>query len=531
MVISASRTFVALLLSASAILAAFNPSSNTNVGAASLMNFPWSTHFFIQLVAYWGQNSYGAKHPTDFANWQTNLAHYCQDDVINVIPLAFLNVFFGEGELPEINFANSCSSAGGAFPGSNLANCQFIASDIQTCQAAGKIVTLSLGGATGSTTFTSASQAEDFADSIWNLFLGGKSSTRPFGNAVLDGIDIDIESGGSANAYFASFITRIRTLAQGASKPYYITGAPQCPYPDANSDMGAVLNAVGFDAVYVQFYNNFCEVSNYNIHGDWDFSEWDNWAKTFSPNRNVKVYIGAPASSTAAGTGYVNAATLGSILQATKAEYSSFGGAMLWDVSQAYANGRYDKAVKSALTGGSSAPTTTMTTTTTSTTTSVPSGGSCAGVSAWVSTKAYVGGSKVTYNGHLWSAKYWSEADAPGGVAGDWTDDGPCTTAGTLIPALVSSTLPAVSTTATNVSSGTAPVSSTVGIQIEPAAPSPALSASVPSTSVAASGQNQTVQASDSVGASVAGAQPSAASNATENTEAPAVRRSRFFIF
>ncbi|KAJ3837818.1 glycoside hydrolase [Lentinula raphanica] len=516
MVISASWTFVALLLSASATLAAFNPSSNTN------------------LVAYWGQNSYGAKHPTDIANWQTNLAHYCQDDVINVIPLAFLNVFFGEGGLPEINFANSCSSAGGAFPGSNLANCQFITSDIQTCQAAGKIVTLSLGGATGSTTFTSASQAEDFADSIWNLFLGGKSSTRPFGNAVLDGIDIDIESGGSANAYFASFITRIRTLAKGASKPYYITGAPQCPYPDAN--MGAVLNAVGFDAVYVQFYNNFCEVSNYNIHGDWDFSEWDNWAKTFSPNRNVKVYIGAPASSTAAGTGYVNAATLGSILQATKAEYSSFGGVMLWDVSQAYANGRYDKAVKSALTGGSSAPTTTMTTkttktTTTSTTTSVPSGGSCAGVSAWVSTKAYVGGSKVTYNGHLWSAKYWSEADAPGGVAGDWTDDGPCTTAGTLIPALVSFTLPAVSTTATNVSSGTAPVSSTVGIQIEPAAPSPPLSASVPSASVVTSGQNRTVQASDSVGASVAGAQPSAASNATENMETPAVRRSRFFIF
>ena len=32
---------------------------------------------------------------------------------------------------------------------------------------------------------------------------------------------------------------------------YYITGAPQCVYPDAN--LGAVLNAVAFDAVYVQF--------------------------------------------------------------------------------------------------------------------------------------------------------------------------------------------------------------------------------------------------------------------------------------
>jgi hypothetical protein len=31
---------------------------------------------------------------------------------------------------------------------------------------------------------------------------------------------------------------------------YYVTGSPQCPFPDEN--MGAVLNAVSFDAVYVQ---------------------------------------------------------------------------------------------------------------------------------------------------------------------------------------------------------------------------------------------------------------------------------------
>lgn len=73
------------------------------------------------------------------------------------------------------------------FPGTQLPNCDFLASDIETCQAAGKIVTLSLGGATGSDTFSSASQAESFADLIWDEFLGGSSSTRPFGSAVLDG--------------------------------------------------------------------------------------------------------------------------------------------------------------------------------------------------------------------------------------------------------------------------------------------------------------------------------------------------------
>lgn len=62
----------------------------------------------------------------------------------------------------------------------------------------------------------------------------------------------------------------------------------------------------------------------------------DNWAKTTSPNKNVKIYIGAPASSTAAGSGYVAISSLAGIIQQTKAQYSSFGGVMFWDASQAY---------------------------------------------------------------------------------------------------------------------------------------------------------------------------------------------------
>ena len=58
---------------------------------------------------------------------------------------------------------------------------------IKNCQAKGKIVTISLGGDTANNAFSSDSQAQQFADQIWNLFLGGSSSTRPFGTAVLDG--------------------------------------------------------------------------------------------------------------------------------------------------------------------------------------------------------------------------------------------------------------------------------------------------------------------------------------------------------
>ncbi|KAG6848623.1 Chitinase 1 [Blastosporella zonata] len=136
-----------------------------------------------------------------------------------------------------------------------------MASQIKACQAKGKIITLSLGGATGDSTFTSNAQGEQFADTIWNLFLGGSSSTRPFGTAVLDGIDLDIEGGGSTVG-FAAFVNRIRSHANGASKKYYVTAAPQCVFPDAN--LGPILNSVAFDAVYVQFYNNYCGVQNYD---------------------------------------------------------------------------------------------------------------------------------------------------------------------------------------------------------------------------------------------------------------------------
>ncbi|KAG6840717.1 hypothetical protein C0991_004803 [Blastosporella zonata] len=281
------------------------------------------------------------------------------DDTINAFPIAFLNVFFSTGGLPEINLANTCNPTdSGAFSGTSLANCQFLAADIQACQAKGKIITLSLGGATGAASFTSAAQAQAFADTIWNLFLGGSSSTRPFGAAVLDGIDLDIEGGGST--YFDAFVTQIRSHASGASKPYYVTAAPQCVYPDAY--LGTVLNAVAFDAVYVQ-YNNYCGLQNYGNVNAWDFSLWDTWAKNTAINKNVKVYIGAPASSSAAGSGYVAASTLGSIAQATRSSYSSFGGIMLWDASQAYANSRYDVQIKSAMgTGAGSGGSTTTNT-------------------------------------------------------------------------------------------------------------------------------------------------------------------------
>jgi len=62
----------------------------------------------------------------------------------------------------------------------------------------------------------------------------------------------------------------------------------------------------------------------------------DDCAKTVSPNKDVKAYIGAPASHLAATSGYVDADTLANYAVNMRDQFSSFGGIMLWDASWAH---------------------------------------------------------------------------------------------------------------------------------------------------------------------------------------------------
>jgi chitinase len=83
--------------------------------------------------------------------------------------------------------------------------------------------------------------------------------------------------------------------------------------------------------------NNYCSLLKFNDPNAWNFAQWDNWAQTQSANKDIKIYIGAPAAPLAANQGsYVDVNTLGNIAIETRKNYSSFGGIMLWDASQAY---------------------------------------------------------------------------------------------------------------------------------------------------------------------------------------------------
>ncbi|KAK9477066.1 glycoside hydrolase superfamily [Lipomyces japonicus] len=276
------------------------------------------------LVLYWGQNSYGQ------VGSQQDLSYYCQDSTTDIIVLAFLNIFYDSSYgLPEINFAGSCE--GSYFSNTNLLQCTSIGQDIQTCQANGKKVFLSLGGASGSYGFSSDSEAQEFATTIWNLFGGGNSDTRPFGDAVVDGFDLDIE-GGSSTGY-AAFVTALRAYyADYTAKQLYISGAPQCPIPDSFLN-DALVNS-NFDFAFVQFFNNYCGADQWVADSDsnFNFDSWDSFAKTSSFNTDLKIYLGVPASQSAAGTGYVSIDTLTDIAAELFSTYSSFGGIMMWYV-------------------------------------------------------------------------------------------------------------------------------------------------------------------------------------------------------
>jgi chitinase len=108
------------------------------------------------------------------------------------------------------------------FPGTNLLQCLDIGNDIQKCQSQGKRIFLSLGGGEGNYGLSSDDQGNQLAQTLWDMFLGGWSNTRPFGNVKIDGIDLDIEKGDPS--HYGALVNRLSALyATDNSKRYYLS--------------------------------------------------------------------------------------------------------------------------------------------------------------------------------------------------------------------------------------------------------------------------------------------------------------------
>lgn len=253
------------------------------------------------IAIYWGQNGN-----------EGTLADTCASGNYRFVNLAFLSTF-GNGQTPQINLAGHCD------PYSN--GCTGLSDDIRSCQDQGVKVILSIGGGAGSYYLASADDAREVAEYLWNNFLGGQSSSRPLGDAVLDGIDFDIEGGTSEHW---DDLARDLSTYSSRGKKVYLTAAPQCPFPDAW--VGGALKTGLFDYVWVQFYNNPpCQYSSGDVANLED--AWKQWTSSIHA---TKIFLGLPAAPEAAGSGFIPTGDLTSKVLPSLKHSNKYGGVMLW---------------------------------------------------------------------------------------------------------------------------------------------------------------------------------------------------------
>lgn len=173
-----------------------------------------------QNVVYWG----GTNNESD------DLSTYCTPNAgIDILVLSFLDIYGTTGNIPAGNIGNSCYIGTTGTP----QQCDDLAASIASCQAAGIKIILSLGGAAGSYSLQSQSQAVAIGQYLWEAYgnSGSTSVQRPFGNGFVNGFDFDLELN-AGSQYYQYLISTLRSnFANDPNHTYYITGAPQCPLP------------------------------------------------------------------------------------------------------------------------------------------------------------------------------------------------------------------------------------------------------------------------------------------------------------
>ncbi|KAL6578875.1 hypothetical protein OROMI_009091 [Orobanche minor] len=259
------------------------------------------TYAALDIGVYWGQNAA-----------EGSLAQTCATGRYSYVNIAFL-VQFGGGQTPILNLAGHCN------PTTN--SCRAIADQIKGCQSRGVKVMLSIGGV-GNYSLYSREDARNVSVYLRDNFLGGSSETRPLGDAVLDGIDFVIAQGSSL--YYDDLVRFLSSYSTGSRK-VYISGGPECPFPDAR--LGAAINTSLFDYVWIQFYNN----PRCDYRGDADNLKrsWTIWTNSVNASKLFPCLAAAPE---AVSDGFIPANVLRTEILPGIQRSTKFGGVMLWSM-------------------------------------------------------------------------------------------------------------------------------------------------------------------------------------------------------
>ncbi|TVT99390.1 hypothetical protein EJB05_55278, partial [Eragrostis curvula] len=165
------------------------------------------------------------------------------------------------------------------------------------------------------------------ANYLWDFFLGGSGGgdERPFGSAVLDGVDLWIASGSRYYDDLARSLTSLYRDGPGVRKKYMLTAAPQCPFPDAS--LGAALDTGLFDHVWVRLYNNPpCQYAPGYVN--YMTEAWEQWTRALP---SASIFLLLPASPDPAfNGGFIDADILASQVLPVAKKAANYGGIMLW---------------------------------------------------------------------------------------------------------------------------------------------------------------------------------------------------------
>ncbi|MCW7946786.1 chitinase [Streptomyces hygroscopicus] len=214
--------------------------------------------------------------------------------------------------------------------------------DVAAKHAAGKKVIVSVGGQNGTVSVSDAASATNFANSVYSLM-------QTYG---FDGVDIDLENG--LNATYMS--QALRQLSSKAGSSLIISMAPQTidMQSTSNAYFQTALNVRDIlTVVNTQYYNSGsmlgCDGKLYS-QGSVDFLTALACIQLEGGLSPSQVGLGVPASTSAAGSGYVSPSVVDSALDClTKATncgsfkpsktYPDLRGAMTWSTNWDAASG------------------------------------------------------------------------------------------------------------------------------------------------------------------------------------------------
>ncbi|KAG2565067.1 hypothetical protein PVAP13_7NG002800 [Panicum virgatum] len=186
-----------------------------------------------ELTVFWGRNKA-----------EGTLRAACDTGLYNTVIISFFSVF-GHGRY-DVDLSGHPLAGVGA--------------EIKHCQSKGIPVFLSICGAGNGYSLPSSPAAAAVAEHLWNAHLsGGKSGvSRPFGDAVVDGIDFYVDQG--ASDHYDELARRLdaynRYFHHGriSKKPVRLTATPRCAFPDRRLERA--LQTGLFERIHVRFYGD-----------------------------------------------------------------------------------------------------------------------------------------------------------------------------------------------------------------------------------------------------------------------------------